>query len=150
MADNNAKNKLIPEKQENAGRLKDGTFAPGVSGNPAGRPKRKTLTELIHAKLDDTPDGWEKLVTLVLYKLFTEKDKEVLKELWHYTDGMPTQKQQIEGAGGEAIKIQILAGNGHIPKNSTVSRGGEFAQVSKSGITGGSDTVQSSGVAQKG
>jgi len=149
MADNNAKNKLIPEKQENAGRLEDGTFAPGVSGNPAGRPKRKTLTELIHAKLDDTPDGWEKLVTLVLYKLFTEKDKEVLKELWHYTDGMPTQKQQIEGTNGKPILFEIIRGNGHLPKN-TVSTDREVTPVPKNSDVGRSDTVQDAGVAQKG
>ena len=86
-----------PEKQENAGRNPDGTFPPGVSGNPNGRPKRKTLTELIHAKLDDTPEGWEKLAAMVLYKIFNEKDKEILKELWHYTDGMPQQKVENSG-----------------------------------------------------
>jgi len=64
--------------------------------NREGRPKRKTLTELIHAKLDDTPEGWDKLVALVIYKLFQDKDKDILKTLWNYTDGMPKQKVEID------------------------------------------------------
>lgn len=93
MAGDDTKN-LNPDKQENTGRLEDGTFAPGVSGNPAGRPKRKTLTELIHAKLDDTPEAWEAIVSLVVQKLIKDKDNQILKTFWEYTDGKP--KQTIE------------------------------------------------------
>lgn len=78
----------------------------GQSGNPLGRPKRKTLTELIHKKLDETPDGWNKLVALVLTEIFTNKNKDVMKELWHYTDGMPKEKHEHSGQ----IAIPILNG----------------------------------------
>lgn len=93
-----------PDIQENAGRMPDGTFAPGVSGNPLGRPKRKTLTELIHDKLDNTPGAWEELVDVVI-RLAKGKDREILKELWHYTDGMPKQKQEITGKDGEPLIV---------------------------------------------
>ena len=92
MADTNSQN-LTPNKQVKA----DTKFKPGVSGNPAGRPKRKTLTELIHAKLDDTPEAWNAVVGIVLEKILKEKDKDVLRALWQYTDGMPKQSLVHEG-----------------------------------------------------
>lgn len=70
---------------------------PNINRN--GRPKRKTITELIHAKLDDTPEGWEKLISLFLTEMFSNKNKDLLKELWHYTDGMPKQKMNIDVEG---------------------------------------------------
>lgn len=82
-------------------------FKKGEVTNPKGRPKRKTLTELIHAKLDDTPDGWNKLVALVLTEMFNAKNKDLIKTLWQYTDGMPTQKTEITGAEGEPVAITI-------------------------------------------
>lgn len=109
MGEDNTKN-IKPDIQENTGRLADGTFPPGVSGNPLGRPKRKTLTELIHAKLDDTPDGWNKLVALVLTEIFTNKNKDVMKELWHYTDGMPKEKHEHSGQ----IALPILGGHTNV------------------------------------
>jgi len=75
--------------------------------NKAGRPKRKTLTELIHKKLDETPDGWDKLATMVLVKIFKESDRDILKTLWAHTDGMPKQKTEITGEDGDAVKIDI-------------------------------------------
>lgn len=62
--------------------------------NKEGRPKRKTLTELIHAKLDETPGGWEAIVKTAISKALT--DKEVLRTLWQYTDGMPKQHTDID------------------------------------------------------
>lgn len=94
-----------PEYQEKTGRLKDGTFPPGVSGNPNGRPKRKTLTELIHAKLDDTPGAWDKIVKTVITKLSTEK--EIIKIFWQYTDGMPVQKNVLAGDEDNPIKLDV-------------------------------------------
>ena len=84
-----------PDKQEKSGRNSDGTFVKGVSGNPNGRPKRKTLTELIHEKLDQDPNGWNELVEVII-KLAKGRDRDILKELWHYTDGMPKQIQKVD------------------------------------------------------
>src|SRR3990167_9243796 len=99
---------MIPNKMENNGleRNPDGTVKSGVL-NPNGRPKRKTLTELIHAKLDDTPDGWNKIVNAVVNKLTT--DKEVLKTFWNYTDGMPVQKNVLAGDDEHPIKMDVNA-----------------------------------------
>jgi hypothetical protein len=71
--------------------------------NRAGRPKRKTLTELIHEKLDREPHGWDELVKVIL-SLAKKKDKDILKELWHYTDGMPRQSVDTNVSGELHIK----------------------------------------------
>lgn len=96
-----------PIKQEIAGRNKDGTFPKGVSGNPEGRPKRKTLTEMIHEELDKK-GGWESLVDVIV-TMAKRKDKDILKEIWRYTDGMPQQKTDIT-SGGQPIQAPILGG----------------------------------------
>lgn len=96
----------------------------GQSGNPAGRPKRKTLTELIHAKLDDTPDGWNKLVALLLTEMFNNKNKDLIKELWHYTDGMPKQKTEHSGS----IAVPILGGQTNVSTNHSDQKADETSQ----------------------
>lgn len=99
MEGNDTKN-IVPDKPAvsgDANRQPDGTFGPGNSANLAGRPKRKTLTELIHAKLDETPGGWEAIVAMALNKVLKDKDKDILKTLWNYTDGMPNQKMEHSG-----------------------------------------------------
>lgn len=97
----------IPDKQDKIGRKPDGTFAPGVSGNPNGRPKRKTLTELIHDRLDKDPKGWEELVEIIL-TMAKRRDKDIIKELWHYTDGMPKQRNEVTGKDGEPFTINVV------------------------------------------
>lgn len=97
-----------PDIQENAGRMPDGKFPPGVSGNPAGRPKRKTLTELIHAKLDDTPEAWNAIINTVIKKILEDKDKEIIKTFWNYTDGMPTQRQELTGKDGDTLRPMFV------------------------------------------
>lgn len=65
--------------------------------NRAGRPKRKTLTEIIHAKLDASIDeNWDTLAELVLAKIFKTKDKELLLSLWDRTDGKPKQIVELD------------------------------------------------------
>ena len=72
-------------------------FAPGNNANPAGRPKRKTLTELIHAKLDETPGAWDAIVNTVIQKVIKDKEKEIIRTFWQYTDGMPKQSLDLKG-----------------------------------------------------
>lgn len=103
----------------------DGTVKSGVL-NPNGRPKRKTITELIHAKLDDTPEGWDKLIALVMYKLFNEKDKDLLKTLWQYTDGMPVQKNILGGDEDNPIKIDVNSALKKIYGSTGTSSAGEM------------------------
>ena len=84
-------------------------FPKGVSGNPAGRPKRKTLTELIHAKLDETPGAWDAIVGTVIQKILKDKEKEVIKTFWQYTDGMPKQSLDIDGKIQNYMGVKYVA-----------------------------------------
>lgn len=85
-----------------------------VKGDPninrAGRPKRKTLTELIHAKLDspDSPLTWDQLV-MILLEMVKRKDKDMIKTLWQFTDGMPKQSTDVT-SGGKPLPTPIYAG----------------------------------------
>jgi hypothetical protein len=112
----------IPEKQEET-RDEEGKFLPGVSGNPNGRPKRKTITELIHEKLDkgDGELNWEQL-TNILLSMAKRKDRDILKELWHYTDGMPKQKHEMSGPDGGPIPIM---GGTSVPSNNSLPKAPE-------------------------
>lgn len=92
----------------------DGTVKAGSVLNPNGRPKRKTLTEMIHAKLDDTEGGWETLVNIVLAKV-REGDKDLIKALWEYTDGKPTQRQELTGKDGAELTGLVIVKNGSKP-----------------------------------
>lgn len=94
---------LKADIQQKSARVIGRPFPKGVSGNPAGRPKRKTLTELIHAKLDSSPDDWQKIVELVVTKIIKEGDKEVLKTFWQYTDGMPKQAVDLTSKGEQVF-----------------------------------------------
>ena len=84
--------------------------------NRAGRPKRKTLTELIHTKLDDTPEAWNAVVGIVLEKILKEKDKDILKVLWQYTDGMPKQSMDLTSDGKP---LPLLTGIADVPTNNS-------------------------------
>lgn len=117
-------NKL--DKQVRSSNVPNPTGKGGFSENPQnrnteGRPKRKTLTELIHAKLDETPGGWEAIVKTAISKALT--DKEVLRTLWQYTDGMPKQGVELTGKDGDAINIKI-EDYGHNNKVSTKTKTG--------------------------
>lgn len=87
---------------------------PNINRN--GRPKRKTLTELIHAKLDDDPKQWEKIVAMVIEKLLKDKNDQVLKTFWEYTDGKPMQRSEITGKDGEELKGLIIVKDGSSTK----------------------------------
>jgi hypothetical protein len=102
-----------PNNMENNGRNPDGTFAEGHAPSSPGRPKRKTITELIHEKLDSgTADlTWDQLITIFI-SMAKRKDRDILKELWHYTDGMPKQKTELSTLDGEPL---VVIKNGSTP-----------------------------------
>lgn len=45
----------MPANRENTGRNEDGTFKPGVSGNPSGRPKG-TMKDYLRRKFQEMTD----------------------------------------------------------------------------------------------
>lgn len=83
-----------PDKQEN-NRNPDGTFKEGISGNPAGRPKGKTLKEFQAEQFRNMSD---------------EEKEEWLKDVnkdtrWKMSEGMPKQDVAVEGEVQMLVKI---------------------------------------------
>lgn len=115
MADTNASDQIL-DKQGKTRELP----ATGFHTNPErinreGRPKRKTLTELIHAKLDDTPGAWDAIVSTVIQKVIKDKEKEIIKTFWAYTDGLPKQSVDLTTGG---LPLPLLTGIADVSANS--------------------------------
>lgn len=76
-----------PDKQEE-NRNSDGTFPPGVSGNPAGRPKGKTIKEQVKEWLETHPEDMAKFV-----EHFVKNNKELA---WQMLEGKPKQQMEVD------------------------------------------------------
>jgi DNA-binding PadR family transcriptional regulator len=77
--------------------------------NPNGRPKKGfTLTDIAKQILEENmPDGMsrkEKLMRKVA-TLADEGNETMIKLMWNYVDGMPTQRQEITGKDGEPLEV---------------------------------------------
>lgn len=142
MADDNSNPEISLEKQEE--NRKPGTWLPGQSGNPLGRPKKgHSITETIKAMMDEKPEIKRALAVKIL-QMAAEGDITAIKTVWNYLDGMPLQKNEIGGSNGEPIKLAVLAGLGFIPPDTKIDA------TSSGGNAELSTTVQSDSVAQTG
>jgi len=110
----------MPGKQDVAGtpeRKKDGTWAKGVSGNPAGRAKgRPTLAWALRHKLaepvnPDDPEGktWLDVVAEQTLAGALKGDKTDKKLLYNYHDGKAPQAIEITGADGGPVQTVDLS-----------------------------------------
>lgn len=86
----------------NQERDEKGRFPPGVSGNPAGRPKGSlSLLTLIKNKLEEAPEGWEqtiaeRLVEQYIIGILEKNDGIGVRDLVDRLDGKSVQKFQVE------------------------------------------------------
>jgi len=87
------------KKAKELARLKKQGFQPGVSGNPAGRPKGVSITSSMKRKLERTAkNGKTNLHNMVtkIHKQALEGDTASQKLIWNYIDGLPEMKGKVD------------------------------------------------------
>ena len=87
------------KQQESSKRVVGRPFPPGVSGNPAGRPKGRTIREEIRQYLEDNPDKRDEFIVELIkkYKPLT----------WQMLEGSPAQQVNLGNAGEMPFLIKI-------------------------------------------
>lgn len=104
-----------PEKTDEIQRI-NGKFAPGFSGNPAGKPKgARHFTTLVRDALEmiakDPTSGREERMEVLLAKKAVLSalagDSQMLKLIWNYLDGMPKQSIELEDNRADETKEQL-------------------------------------------
>lgn len=85
-------------------------WKPGKTGNPKGRPKNRTLTEIVREYMEKEgklPDGREMIlseaVAETILKMVLRGNTEVIKELWNRLEGK--SKETIEVKGNLNVKL---------------------------------------------
>ncbi|HJZ04283.1 MAG TPA: DUF5681 domain-containing protein [Patescibacteria group bacterium] len=102
MADGNASN---PVKQEE--NRKPGTWLPGQSGNPNGRPpKGHSITDTLREMMDEKPEIKRALGAKIFKLALEDGDMTAIKTLWAYIDGMPLQGIDVTSKG-EALNPMV-------------------------------------------
>ncbi len=79
-----------------------GRILPGFSGNPSGRPQGTlSVTQEIKTKLQEIPEGYKQtyleLMVNNMLSRAVEGDVSIIKEIWHYIDGLPVDRKEVQG-----------------------------------------------------
>jgi hypothetical protein len=112
---------------KNAGNIQetrnpDGTFKPGVSGNPAGkRPGTRSFTTKVREALEKIADGKdytyeEAFIKAILKKGIVDQDTGIMRTIWEQLDGKPLQK--TEHSGEISVGKPLLGGQSNDSNNS--------------------------------
>ena len=89
------------------GREKSGKFQKGVSGNPAGRPRKEREDRFYEITASSvTSEDWKDIV-LKAVALAKRGDTAARKWLSDYLMGTPVSKLELTGTDGNAISINV-------------------------------------------
>lgn len=103
-ADNQGEKKAGRGSKANAEYIAPFQWKPGQTGNPKGRPKNRTLTEIVREYMEKegmTPDGRELILSEAMaetiLKMALGGNTEVIKELWARLEGKSKETLEIKG-----------------------------------------------------
>jgi len=99
-------------------------FKPGVSGNPAGRPK-DTITPIIKAIGAENDGAKAQALGETLYQMAIDGDVQAIKLIWTKLDGMPGQALHVDDVRDDPLRELLIDAFG--PEDDD----GEAEQVSK-------------------
>ncbi|MBE0418182.1 MAG: hypothetical protein IBX63_10495 [Coriobacteriia bacterium] len=94
----------MPPAEQANNRRADGTFAPGVSGNPAGRPPGSvSLSTVLKVKLATVAPGDERrtyaeVLVDEVFRLAADGNAAALRLVWEYVEGKPPQSLRVTAA----------------------------------------------------
>lgn len=96
---------------------KTGQFLPGRSGNPAGKVEgtknfttkvREALLKLADESDPDSPTVEYLLIQRIIKMAVEQGNEQMIKLMWNYLDGMPTQKNVLEHHVGDKTLEDLL------------------------------------------
>lgn len=114
-----------------------GQFIPGVSGNPAGKPKgvkhmTTLLEEAIKAVAEGTGTTEDKLVVKALIDKAKQGDTKAIDMVFDRLEGKPKQTTEIETDGAQILILPIELINKHEADTSTSDNSEGHSQVQSS------------------
>lgn len=97
----------------------DTQFRPGQSGNPAGRPPTRQITDRLRAALEEIGDDGRPLAEAVMRQWLTmvaDGDVSALRELLDRVEGTIMQAHKLEHDGGLTIRVEYADAHSDVAK----------------------------------
>jgi len=88
-------------------------FQPGQSGNPAGRPKGRSVTAVLRKVIDANDGALAERLVRTLVDRALKGDFRAMREIWDRMEGKPTRTTEISGPSGGPI-VSVQTSTGHI------------------------------------
>lgn len=99
---------IVGQPENQVKNRKPGTWLPGQSGNPKGRPpKGHSIVDILTDMMNEKPEI-KRALGSKLFQLALDGDLNAIKVVMQYLDGMPVQRTELTGADGEPLAVQLL------------------------------------------